>query len=311
LIIQNIVKKTFSSIYFKIVTAFLILFYLSRLIDIDLLLTALRKVNYGYIPVVIIAIGIFWFANVISLYFLLLPIGELHFRKFFYYQLKSIVLGSVTPMQIGEATIFVYLKQIGIPVQKTLSAFLLNKLIHLVFMFLTGTVFLSYIRFPYLFIILLGTISVVVFAVASTHSQLRVLVRERLIKRYLPQYYDFFELLSDYLRKYRKYFFLNMLLNALKIIIAGGEIWVTFFLFRIHDNFWLLLSVFNLSRILTLIPVSIGGLGILEGGVALSLARLGFDYSVVILAMFFSRILGLVLALLALFGFLIVKPTEP
>lgn len=300
LIIQLVVKKIFSSIYFKVIATFFILFYLFHQIDLHLLSTALKAVNYPYIPLLIFVIFVFWIINVVGLYLLLLPIGKLPFNTFFKYQLKSIVLGSVTPMQIGEATIFVYLNQMNIPIQKTFSAFLLNKVIHLALMLLTGCVFLYYIDFPYLGLILFGGISVVIFFGVSINSQLRGIIRDSFVKKYVPQYYDFFELTADYTRKHGKYLLLNILFNVLKILIAGFEIWLTFFVFHIEDDFWLLISIYNLSRVLALFPVSIGGLGILEGGVALSLARLGFNYSVVILAMFFSRILAIVLALLTL-----------
>ena len=121
-------------------------------------------------------------------------------------------------------------------------------------------------------------------------SKLRITIRESVIKRYLLKYYDFFELTSEYFRKHIKYFFLNVISNVLKVLIAGFVIWTNFLLFNIKSDFLLLLSVYNLSRILSLLPVSIGGLGLLEGGVALSLSRLGLNYSVVIVAMFFLRI---------------------
>ena len=167
-------------------------------------------------------------------------------------------------------------------------------------MILTGYIFLYHISFPYLGLILVGSISLFVVFLVSINSQVRVIIRDSIVKRYVPQYYDFFELTSDYMRKYRKYLLLNILFNILKIIIAGAILWLTFFLFSIEDNFLLLISIYNLSRVLALLPVSIGGLGVLEGGVALSLARLGFNYSVVILAMFFLRILAIGLALLTL-----------
>jgi uncharacterized membrane protein YbhN (UPF0104 family) len=219
---------------------------------------------------------------------------------FFKYQFKGILLGSVTPMQLGETVIFAYLQTIGFPGQKALSAFLLNKVIHLGLMSLTGIIFLYQINFQHTYLIWIGAVVFLILGLSIIHSNIRIIIRDGFVKRYFLNYYDFFEILSDYARKYQKYLFLNIIANIVKVSVAGVVIWLTFFLFNIQHDFLLLLSVYNLSRMLTLLPVSIGGLGILEGGVALSLSRLGFRYSIVILAMFFLRILSIILALLFL-----------
>ena len=309
--IRPIARKLFSNIYMKIGITLLILYYLYRQVDLQLLIVALEHVRYPYIPLLICNIFIFWGVNVLSFYFLLAPIGNIDVQTFFTYQFKSILLGSITPMQIGETAIFMYLKKRAIPVQKTLLTFLLNKLIHAIFMFLVGSIFLYYLQ-PTFFIIasvggLAGLLSLITL---FNMKPLRRMVRESVIGAYMLRYEDFFEFLAEYFGKHSRYLLLNILVNFLKILIAGFMIWLTFFLFCIKNDFWLLLSVYNLSRILTLLPISIGGLGVLEGGVALALSRIGYPYSVVVLAMFFLRILAMTLAFLTLLYFYFIPPHE-
>jgi len=293
-------RKILHSVYLKIAVTLLLLYYLSRQIDFNLLQISLQSVNYFYLPLLVFVIICFWIVNVMSLYFLLLPIGEMRFATFFKYQLKSIVLGSVTPMELGEATIFIFFKKNDFPLQQALSAFLLNKVIHVILMFLTGFIFLYYIQYANTTYLLLTVVLMVATAIAVVQSPLRILIREIIVKKYFDRYYNFFELVSDYVRKHAAYLLLNIAVNLVKVIVAGVIIWLNFRLFNININVFLLASIYNMTRILSLIPVSISGLGIQEGGVALALSKFGFNYSIIVTAMFFLRLLAISMALVFL-----------
>jgi uncharacterized membrane protein YbhN (UPF0104 family) len=210
-------------------------------------------------------------------------------------------------MEAGEAAIFVYLAKKGFKLQMVLSSFLMNKVIHLILMLITGVVFFYYVKLPFLPSIIFGVICSLILFLLIINSRIRILIRESIVKKYLLSYYPFFELTSDYFRKYSKYLALNIIVNIIKIMLGGLAIWINFQMFSIQVDFLMLLSVFNLSRIVSLIPISIGGIGILEGGVALSLAKIGFDYSSVLLAMFFERFVGIILAAIFLSYYVITK----
>ncbi|MBF0510217.1 MAG: flippase-like domain-containing protein [Deltaproteobacteria bacterium] len=288
--------KVVSHLYFRLAFTALLLWYIYRQIDVNLLMDALWKVNYAYLPWTVLIILGYWALNVTSLYFLLLPIGRVNFSEFFKHQLESIILGSVTPMQLGEAAIFVYLKRINFPLQKTLSAFFFNKVSHYLMMLLSGFLFLYYVKFNYSSLLFGSLVALILLVPIVVGTGLRTIIRDLVVKKYLFRYYAFFELTSDYLRKHRGCLLLNGLFNFLKIIDCGLEIWLILLIFNVHGNFLLFLSVYNLCRILALVPVSISGLGVLEGGAALALSRLGYEYSAVILAMFFLRVVALLMS---------------
>jgi uncharacterized membrane protein YbhN (UPF0104 family) len=304
---NKLIKTALTSVYFKFIATGLIVFYLYTLIDSKLLLESLRHINFAYLPFLVLILIVFWVFNIISLYVLLLPLGNITFVEFFHYQFKSTLLGSVTPMEAGEAAIFVYLVKKGFNLQMVLSSFLMNKVIHLILMLITGVVFFYYVKLPFLPSIIFGVICSLILFLLIINSRIRILIRESIVKKYLLSYYPFFELTSDYFRKYSKYLALNIIVNIIKIVLGGLAIWINFQMFSIQVDFLMLLSVFNLSRIVSLIPISIGGIGILEGGVALSLAKIGFDYSSVLLAMFFERFVGIILAAIFLSYYVIAK----
>ncbi|MBF0497065.1 MAG: flippase-like domain-containing protein [Deltaproteobacteria bacterium] len=288
--------KVVSHLYFRLTFTALLLWYIYRQINVNLLIDTLWKVNYAYLPWVVLIILAYWAFNVISLYFLLLPIGRVNFAEFFKHQLESIILGSVTPMQLGEAAIFVYLKRINFPLQKTLSAFFFNKVLHYLMMLLSGFLFLYYVRFNYSSLLLWSLLALILMVPIVVGTRLRTIIRDLVVKRYLFRYYAFFELTSDYITKHRGCLLLNALFSFLKIIDCGLEIWLILLIFNVHGDFLLFLSVYNLCRILSLVPISISGLGVLEGGAALALSRLGYEYSAVILAMFFLRAVALLMS---------------
>jgi uncharacterized membrane protein YbhN (UPF0104 family) len=211
-------------------------------------------------------------------------------------------------MEAGEAIIFVYLKNRGFHFQKVLASFLLNKVVHLFLMLSSGVLLLQYMQIPFIWVLLVCVSVLLILFLVIINSRFRIVVRDLVVKKYFSIHYDFFELTSDYFRKYSRYLLLNITANLVKIAVGGLAIWIDFMMFSIRIDFSLLLSVFNISRVISLIPISFGGIGILEGGVALALSKIGFDYSTVILAMFFERFIGIGLAVI-IFPFLHLKKT--
>lgn len=131
-------------------------------------------------------------------------------------------------------------------------------------------------------------------------TDLRIFIREKIIKRFFLRFYDFFRTTSDFFKKDYFYLFINIGINLIKILVSGLILFSALLLFGVHSNLILVFSVFNLNRVLALLPVTIAGLGILEGGVSIMLARFGYSYSAVMAAMLFDRVVGTIYTIIAL-----------
>ncbi|GEM_PF-3785060 len=79
-----------------------------------------------------------------------------------------------------------------------------------------------------------------------------------------------------------------------KVIVETLMLYANLSMFGITVDFSVLLSVYNLNRIISLVPFTIGGLGVLEGGVSLMLKSLGYNYNMILSSMITLRILTFV-----------------
>lgn len=299
--------RLLKSLYFKVVITIIVLAIVFFSVDFRAFFELFKKIELLLLPMLIINIFIFWFMNILSLFVLVRAAGKIDFLAFSKDQILSLVIGSVTPGQLGESSIILFLSNNKIRPAFGTAVFLLNKFINLLIIMLFGIFALFYFNIkPVYFIIVFAVF--VFLLVLVFYSKTRFFVRDRIVLRLFKKHYDFFKVNYDFFRVHRKALLINILLNFLKVILSGVSIFLVFSLFGLDGSFFTLLSVFSFNRIIALIPITIAGLGILEGGVSLALSQIGYNYDAVLVTMFFLRVVNyLIMGLIALF-MLCLKP---
>lgn len=293
----SVVKWIFSNIYIKISITFILIGYILNFILQNNWHQILHNIKIKYLPVLFLLIIIFWVLNILSLYVMILPIKKIKIFRFAQFQLPSLAMGAFTPSQVGELSIIVLMKNIA-PKQKVTAAVILNKIVNIFIILLTGSFFFLLTHRFYYFIIFLSSfffLLVIFTIILKSHSEK---IKEKIVKKYFKKYLIFFKSFSDFFKIHKYYFFANIGLNLLKVIIAGFSIFSVFLIFQIQINYFLLLTIFSLNRIVALIPITISGIGLLEGGVIFTLSQFqNIPIDQASLAMVFLRIVNILFAL--------------
>lgn len=206
------------------------------------------------------------------------------------------VLGYFTPTQLGEAMIVIYLKKYKISYKTSLTLFFTNKLINFLLIFSTGMLslyFLKFISFTLLIIFFIVGLFIAIILIFSPLKKLGI----NYLHKASPKLYNEVILGHTFLKHNIHSLLLNIGINFLKIFLTALQVYIVFIMFNIHIPFMRLFTLFNLNRIISLIPISFSGLGILEGGMAYTLQKLGYNYIISLSAMSFYRIFTLIMTL--------------
>lgn len=265
--------------------------------DFGLFFKSFTQIHIPLLPLLILNLLLMWFFGVISLYVLILPLKKIPIGRFALAQMFSILLGAFTPAQAGESAIILLLKKENINLQKGTSLFLLNKMVNLLLILISGLCFLFYLKINVTGL-LIGVVLMIGIVLICVYTPLRSVIAEKILKRYFARFLDFFRTFSDLLKVYPRAMLLNLGLNICKVIITGTAVYITFLIFHLHIDYILLLTAVNLSRIMGLIPITPAGWGIVEGGTSVLLSHVGFDRTMILAGMFFMRTLNLLLSLI-------------
>ncbi len=287
-----------TNIYFKIAVTVLLFVIIFHFINIKDVISVLSKIQAYYIALIILALLILYFLMCLSVWVLLLPVKKIHPWKVIKYQMYSAAIANFTPAQLGESYIAVLLRKEDINFQKALSLFFFNKVINILIVLFAAVPVLGFFDINYydLYVILCILFIFVPLIVIKTH--LRIIIRECVVKKYFMKFYDFFELISDYIKSNITIVILNVIINVLKIFASTMATWLGFLAVGLHVNFFTFLSVWNFARLAGLIPFSLAGWGFVEGTVIFVLARIGFEGSEILGGTIIERFFAVVFAVI-------------
>lgn len=289
-------KKIIKSPWIKLFFTILILFLAFRKFDIKTLEGIITHTSFTLLPFLILTNLVTWYLGILAIYSLFHPFKDIQFKRIAFYQLKSMVLGYFTPTQLGEAMIVIYLKKYKISYKTSLTLFFTNKLINFLLILLTGILalyFLKIVSFKLLISLFLIGIIIAIILIFSPLKKFGI----NYLHKTRPIIYNEVILGYTFFKHNIHSLLFNIGINILKISLTALQVYIAFIMFNIHIPFLQFFTVLNLTRIISLIPISISGLGILEGGMAFTLQKLGYNYIISLSAMSFYRIFTLIMTL--------------
>ncbi len=289
--VKKILVNKYIKLFFTVVIIAIIFYY----VDFAVFVKSYQTIDIGSIVILVLIILFFWFQSILSFYLLVIPIKRINFIRFSIYHLYSIAVGFFSPAQIGETLIIHFLNENEIPVAHGTSAFLINKLVNIFFICLSCFLILLYMDLLnilfYVAILVLIPILITTMVIFFKDD-----IKKHLIKRFFNRFYDFFKSFYDFFKIHYNYLILNVLVNIGKILTTGLYSYVLFRAFHVEIDYVLLLSVISLTRILTMIPLTINGIGIQEGSIIKLLELLGYDdYSLIVTIMVFYRLPAIIM----------------
>ena len=298
--------------------------WIFRSIGLILFVIILSKLNLSEIIALLANINHFYFISALFLFFPLLVTKAMRWQLLMRaqditYSLKDtaimyaagIYFGGITPGNIGDFIKVFYLKGDGYPFGKSFATVLLDRLFDLVSLFLLGYAgMLLFIAFFERAIIILscifvGTVLLVIFFLYKKDFSMVILE------------YISFHLIPERYRENAKTVFSD-LYNGIKILntnqfvlatfitfFAWGIYFVMMYLFAlslgINIPFLYLATCVSISAVITLIPISISGIGTRDATLIILFSYLGLSkesaiaFSMMILFMYFvAGFIGLI-----------------
>ncbi len=235
------------------------------------------KVGFLSIINVLKNLNIFWLLPVFFIYFisivlgacniyLLLPLRkDLCYWRFLKYYLISSSVGMFTPGNIGEFYITKLLKKHKIKLSSSATITILDKLITVLVMAiisLVGIIFMFKYSINYLipltFLVLLILVSVLLI------NRKFFTILGFLFKKHKKSFGGSYKLLINLLKNKKINLFTNILLTFIKWFVTVIGIKLVFLSLGLNVDFLLILVVTASARLVSMIPITVDGLGVKE-----------------------------------------------
>ncbi|MDA1196455.1 MAG: lysylphosphatidylglycerol synthase transmembrane domain-containing protein [Nanoarchaeota archaeon] len=192
---------------------------------------------------------------------------ETSFSHLFRSGMLSFSIGMVAPGKLGDLSLVSLLREGDIGYGDTLAVAVADKIISL---FVTGVLaLLGIIWFldVQTFWIVLGACSVIFFVgmFSISSSRIRGLVKKYILRKHAKHFGGFYTNLQLLVRDRKGYLFGNVVLTLLKFFSGFVGTWFLFQAFGLKVSLMMILFVTAITSILSLIPISISGLGVREG----------------------------------------------
>ena len=243
----------------------------------------------------------------LNIYILSFPLKiRISFLKISKYATISWALGLFIPGKIGEFLLIPILKKGGVPLGQGAAISVLDKIITVIT--LTTLSILGFILFldtgTTIKLALSIIFSILIFMFFIVSEMGRKLIKKYILKQYSLNFVGFYKSLSYFVRKQKSLLMLNFILTLFKWFFNSM---LTYTLFIYYNNPVPAIYVYLITAMLvmvTLIPITISGLGIKESSATVLFSLLGIEPSltlgIYIIQLIVTYILGTVILLFSL-----------
>ena len=277
----------------KIVITFVFLAYVLSMVSFQDIALKTRSINLYYMLFWLCLFFVFIFLGGLNVYFIILALKKLPFCKVFKMFCISLSAGMFTPAYIGELGSTAYLlHKEGIPVSQGLSVISVDKILTIA---INGGLFLLglWLYFPGMkdsvcFFILLALI----FPFFCIFFRpVRIFFRIHIVERFFPVSKDYFNAIVGFFLNHMGLLLLNLLCTIIRAFIGAYMIWLGLAALGIHEDVWQVMFVNFVARMVTYLPITINGLGLLEGTAMSLFEQIGITPDATLLSFLFDRII--------------------
>ena len=216
------------------------------------------------LTVFLIVIGLI--IGALNLDILLIPIKKISFRKVFYYNTLSWSLGLFVPGKIGELSLIPFLRKEGILTGHGTVISILDKLISLMVLSLSSVVgFLIFFDLETTLKLMVALSLLVVALLFLIISDMgRNFIKRFILRKFSIKFQGFSKLLFYYFKKQKSIIFLNFIVTIIKWIVNAVILYTLFMAYGENINFLTIFLINSMLMVISLIPISISGLGVRE-----------------------------------------------
>jgi uncharacterized protein (TIRG00374 family) len=223
--------------------------------------------NLAYFPAILVLFLFILLLGTLNINILLKAINwKIEFLELFRYYLLAWSLGLIIPGKFGEISLVYFLKKEELPLGKGLAVTMIDKAITL------GTLLFFAIFGFFLFFTpaqAFQIIAIIVFLILVSSPLIlsdfgRNFVKKHILRKYEKSFAGFSKTLNYYLRAKKKILVLNTILTVFRQLFMVGVFFLLFLAFDQRVSFIYILLINSVVSIVSLIPITISGLGIRE-----------------------------------------------
>lgn len=262
-------------------------------------------ISPNWIPLVgmVLFAWIFVFIGALKFWYMFKAIAPVAFKPFLLHFLMATSIGTFTPASIGDFSLAAFLNREQIPAHRSLSVILVDRVITVsiygvVFLPLTLGLLLHTTRLWWVPVSFAG-FSLIALS-ANGNQRFRQQVSNLLSRLHWEFLTNFAMTTSELLRAYPWTLIGNIALTLLRCLIAGLVVQCALYAAGEYRSFLPVVLATNSISLLNLLPVSLAGLGVYEGGGVMLFDRLGFDPERVLAALIYQRAYVIIYSLLML-----------
>ncbi len=272
-------------IFLRILIGFLILFALFYKVGFTNLYNTLISINPIYLFLLFLMTIIIMIVETITYKVLTAAVDKkIPFWRLFKYYITSWSIGLISPGKLGEFSLVYFLKKEDIDLGKGTAMYVLDKSITIFLLILVSVygffIFLTKVQALQLIIALLILIFLVIFFLISSPGR-KIIVRY-ILRKYAENFSGFSRTLSFYFKEQKRIILLNIFLTLIKSILQAIAVFFVFLAFGVKVP---ILPIYIISAIITivsLIPITVSGLGTREASATFLYSLIGVKASIVI-----------------------------
>ncbi len=289
----------------KIVLGLGIILYLYTTIGIDRIWLEISQLNPSYIVPILFVLGLSFVIATLNILIFIRAIGKnVAFSQLLKYYIISWSMGLVVPGKIGEFSIVPLLSKKNVKIGEGTAISILDKVITVFVLSIVSAFGLIFIfDLPDTPILLLVLIIISVAPVLIIRSEaVRQIIRKKILRKYEKKFIGFSKVFFSLIKN--KATLLNTILTGFKWFLSSATLWLFFLSLETHLSLVLVFFVSAITTIVSLVPITISGLGIREGMALYLFGMMGVAESTVASVYFLFLILNY---LIASFVFLTIK----
>lgn len=240
----------------------------------------------------------------LNIKFLLSPLPEkINFSKIIYYNTLSWSIGLFIPGKIGEFLLIPLLKKGGVPIGKGAAISILDKFITLIVLSIFAIMgfFIFFDLITTLIFLILIFLILIFFIFFIFFEKGRKIIKKYLLKKLSGKFSGFSKLISQYIKKEKTILLLNIILTFLKWFFTAFITYVLLLAYNINLPLLYIFLINSMLVIISLIPISISGLGIREYAAVFLFSKLDIEPSITFSIYFIQLIMMYVVATIILF----------
>jgi len=241
----------------------------------------LVTVNLFYITLVIIVFLMSFLIASISIKVLLLPLKarRLGLKKLVWYNMLTYAISRFIPGRVGDLSMVYFLKKEDMAIGRASAIVLMDRII-VFFVHFTLACFGFFIFFPSIVAVKLTCISILIFAVLIFFiiwKKGRDIVKKYILRKHSNMFAGFYKTFSSYFKHFKHLLFINIILALVKIFFFGLIIYLAFCAVNQQVNISILtiMIIASITEILSLIPITLSGLGVRETSAVFMFSKLG------------------------------------